>query len=395
MHLDIFRLLDYFLPAKLLRRNHQASLMKGRVLVFLSLMYLSSLSMVAVLLALLSALGVFTLWSAVLSSSLSCGIYALQLRYFKRGGDLRRAANIGMLTMVTTTASCVLLTGGATSPVMIILLCTPTCAFLMEGKNAGLLWSVVVAFICAAFLQLRVQGITLPNMIDAKLMDYLSYCSWLYGFIIVAGGMTFYGSLTEKANVAAKQERLQLKNKATYDALTGVYSRQAFMQRLPQWQNEQKNAAPLLFMEFDIETRFALQREHMEQLLIRCVETLQLLFDSHLVLSRNSGSSFQGLLFNVHDGGSAIQAMDLVNQQLEALSDGNLVKVTMGAAIVTRAHEPARILQMAHKAIQNARTRELPYFFFNEAEGPAAGSVFIDTAIHCRYADLMVGSGKL
>lgn len=215
MRLDVFALLDRFLPAGLQQSNDNTRLLKGRVLVFLSLMYLLSLGPMIVIFTVLGLLGIFSLWSAVLSSSISCCLYACQLMYFKRGGDMFRAANIGMFTMVAATTTCVAVTSGWTSPIMMILLCTPTCAFLMDGKRAGTLWSAAVATIGAFFLVAYINGIHFPQLITENLQDYLAYFSWLYGFMIVASGIVFYGNLTEKLNASARRERELLVMKAS------------------------------------------------------------------------------------------------------------------------------------------------------------------------------------
>ncbi len=374
MSIDLFRMLDSFLPASLLCSGDQTRLMKGRVLAFLSLIYLVSLGSLIVIFTILGLLGIFSLWGAVLTSSLSCGLYAYQLWYFKHGGDAERAANIGMFTMVTATSACVFFTGGWTSPVMMILLCMPTCAFLMEGKKTGLSWSAVVAIIGVFFLILHIQAITLPNLIDAALQDYLAYSSWLYGFMIIASGMAFYGNLTRTINQAANAERQRSKTRATYDSLTGAFSRQAFQQQLPHWLEDcQKSGRQLLFVEMDLEVAHSLHREQLEELLVRCTNTLQSLFDKKLLLSRNSGTCFQALLPDVGDNSSARTMLDTLHSKLMALCVADKIQINMGAVMVPGYTENrALMLKTARKAIQDARMQKTAWILFTEAERPDA-----------------------
>ncbi|HQQ64403.1 MAG TPA: GGDEF domain-containing protein [Pseudomonadales bacterium] len=368
MKFDLLNQLDRFLPADLLQSDDETRLMKGRVMTFLSLMYLFSLGSMVLVFTLLGLLGIYSLWSAVVSSIISCCIYGYELWYFRRGGDLFTAANIVMFTMVTATAAFIFLTGGYTSPVMMILLCTPTCAFLMEGKQAGILWTVAVGAIACFFMILDVEAITLPNIVEDKLFDYLCYSAWLYGFMIATSGIAFYGSLTKKLTVAANTERMQLKAKATYDALTGAFSRQAFRQRLPQWL---KNQDGMLFAELEIEIRQFQQREQLEALLTNCVQTLRSMFGAKLSIARSSSACFQILLRSVPDANQAHAILQTLHNRLTGLIENEQADFTLGAVMTPHyTNVLEHILQTARAGILEAKTQGLPYILYTEADRP-------------------------
>jgi GGDEF domain-containing protein len=368
MKIDLYRQLDRFLPADILQAADQTRLMKSRVMTFLSLMYLISLGSMVIIFTLLGLLGIFSLWSAVVSSSVSCCLYGYQLWYFKRGGDLFTAANIVMFTMVTATATFIFITGGWTSPVMMILLCTPICAFLMEGKQAGVMWSAVAAAIAIFFIILHAEAIALPNMVDAALFDYLAYCAWLYAFMIATSGIAFYGSLTKNLTAAANAERAQLKTKATYDVLTGAFNRQAFQQRLPQWLDQ---TSALLFVELEIEIDQQLSRDKLETLLQNCVQTLQSLFGDTLSIARSSSSSFQLVLRQITDANQAHAALQTAHLRLSALTDSEHAEFTMGAVLAPHFTSIlADILETARKGILEARKQTLPYMLYTDADRP-------------------------
>jgi len=362
--------LDKTLPPSLRDQNDAALLLRARVLMALCLMYLSSTVSIAVSIAILNMFGVITLWSAVLSSSVSSSVYLVTLIYFKRSANLFWAANLFMSTLFFATLAFVYATGGLHSPVLMILMCVCVCAFLMAGKYAGLFWSLMVALVYVIFYILDQNGIQTLQVVEDELLDLLMFFSWLYAGVIIFGGMALFASLTRNLSNTLNQEREQLRVKATYDPLTGAYNRPFFHDRIVQHLAQcHEPGRAFVFLDIEIMINALLSREDEELYLQQAVQALQNRYPGRVEPARSGGLALMAIIQDVADHEEAEEVVGSVYVALQSALDEMVAGIVMGAVMVPSYSETENeIIQTGRKATLEAKSANKPFVIYTDED---------------------------
>lgn len=362
--------LDNTLPESLREQNDPTILLRARVLMALCLMYLSSTVSIALAIALLNFLGVITLWSAVLSSSVSSAVYLVTFIYFKRSANLFWSANLFMTTLYCATLAFVYATGGIHSPVMMILMCVCVCAFLMAGKMAGLFWSSMVGLVYVIFYFLDRQGIDTLHVVEENLQDLLVFFCWLYAGIIIFGGMALFASLTRNLSSTLNQEREQLRVKATYDSLTGAYNRPFFHDRIVQHLAMCHQAGrAFVYLDIEIAINALSSREDEELFLQRAVQALQNRYPGRVEPARSGGLALMAIIQDVEGREQAEEIVGAVYVAVQSTLDETIATVVIGAVMVPAYSETEKIIvEAGRKATLEAKSSNKSFIIYTDED---------------------------
>lgn len=363
-------LLDKTLPPSLREQNDATILLRARVLMAMCLMYLSSTISIAASIAILNLLGLITLWSAVLSSTVSSSVYLVTLIYFKRSANLFWSANLFMSTLFFATLAFVYATGGVHSPVMMILMCVCVCAFLMAGKYVGLFWSFMVGLVYVIFYMLDQNGIKTLQVVEDSLQDLLVFFSWLYAGVIIFGGMALFASLTRNLSNTLNQEREQLRVKATYDPLTGAYNRPFFHDRIMQYLAAcQEPGRAFVFLDIELMISALLSREEEELYLQQAVQALQNRYPGRVEPARSGGMALMAIIQDVADREQAEEVVGSVYVALQSALDETMVAIVMGAVMVPSYSEMENeIIQTGRKATLEAKSLGKSFVIYTDED---------------------------
>jgi len=374
--MNFLALIDRFIPEQFLQKNDQ-NLIKIRVMTSISLLYGASLVGIVLLLGTLSYLELVVVWETVAGSSVAASLYTFQIIYFKRTANWFNAVNIVMLTMFAATTGFIAATGGWTSPVMVVYVCIPMCAFLMEGKKSGVLWSSVIIVAYMVFLALHVKSVQMPQIIDAAFASYLVYFAWVYSWFMTAGGIALYGSVTQRLSESLNQERDKLRVRATYDVLTGAYSRGAFQDFfLESLISSVKDEKPFLYLDVELNDDALSSRREEERILQTTVKIIREAYTERVVIARSAGLSFLVMVDEVDEVVNAEEiALIIHGALLNEFEDLGIV-VHVGAVMVPYYSKDAQIIMSgARRAVQDAITDEksiavysTPYRSFHEED---------------------------
>jgi GGDEF domain-containing protein len=360
-------MIDFFVPEDVRKKDDEALLMKCRVTISLSLLYLFSVLPMGVGFLVLALMDILVIWSAVIGDAIASVIYIFQLFYLKRTANLFVAANIVMAVLVVFTSIFCLITGGWTSSVLFILVCTPVCAFLMEGARSGTFWTLVTAIVYFLLLEMYLYNVQLPNVIPDNLEVVLEYFAWLYGWFMVFGAMTVYNLVSKKLSENMTQERKRLSIKATYDELTGCYSRTAFVGVLEERAGQLKGDDDFLFCSVDLQLKDIISRDEEMHLLQVIVKLLRESFPERCVIGRMGGMSFSIIIDEVKDESVAEEIASTCFSVLQIAFFDTSMDLKVGAVMVpSYSNQPDTIVASARKAIQEARHNDLDYVIYSD-----------------------------
>ncbi len=364
----LIALLDRFIPYHILENQDPAILMRSRVLVAVCLMYSVSLFSMVLLFLTLSLLGILQVLSTLPTSGITATIYTAMLFYFKRTGNHLVATNVMIIASFLGTTAFIAATNGWESSVMVTLFCLPMIAFLMGGIRPGLWWSALIALNYLAFFVLYKLGVEMPLVIEEDLLDWLTYCSWIYAWMVLFAGMALYNNLARGLSDSVSEERKNLVTRATYDTLSAAYTRKALIDTLRNKTANirQDNASPFLFVDFEITTSETLSRsveDHLVQDVVRCVRGA---FPEYLTLGRSRGLYFMAIFEEVDDHCLAEEQL-LMLQSLLIKEFGDIgIRACMGAVMVPDySTDSSTILKTSRKALHEARNNHQQYRLYS------------------------------
>lgn len=363
------KLLDQFIPGNILAANDLTLLTRARVLVAFSVMYLVSTFFIAITIAIVNLMGFLTLWSGVASSTVSGCLYACQLFYFKRSGNMRVATHFFLAILTTATVAFITITAGWESPVVMILMCVSTCAFLMQGRHTGFIWSGIISFIYVVYYVLYQFSVELPQVVEPSLLELLKLFSWIYAFAIMFGGVVLYSSMANQLSSTLNAEREQLRQKATYDSISGAYKREAFVRILQERVADcDRPGKAFVVLDIEIMANGLLSREDEVDIQVKTRKGIERAFPGRTIIAKSSGLSFLVIVDQANNDGVTAKIIEFTGSVLEKVADPGLLAITIGAVMVPGySADVDEIMTTARRAIQEARHAGLPYVLYSQS----------------------------
>jgi len=176
----IIRLIDSCVPASIKNNHKQTPEEWVRVRAMVAILAVS------VLLPLLLLL-VYTILQLATVNNFSKNIYILittevfvtsQLVYFQSYGNLRFTAGAYSVQYLLVIVATILFSGGWSSPVTILLLCSPMIAFMTISYRAALLHILLVLLITTTLLAMHLQGVHFMNVSEVANYPYTQMVAW-------------------------------------------------------------------------------------------------------------------------------------------------------------------------------------------------------------------------
>lgn len=388
--MNFLSLLDRLIPENIRAANDLTLLTRARVLVAFSLMNLSSTVFIALAITVANLLGVITLWSGVASSTVSVCLYSTQMFYFYRTGNIRWATHFFLAILTAATVTFVTITSGWQSPVIIILMCVSTCAFLMQGRKTGVMWSAIISLVYIVFFVIYKKGIVLPQVVESSLLYLLMLFSWIYAWFILFGGVLLYNGMTSQLSNTLNREREQLRRKATYDSISGAYKREAFIRHLRERTGDSlQPGKAFLMLDIEIIAKGILAREDEVGIQKKIHQTIEKTFPNRTFIARSNGLSFLAMIDQVNNDAVAGKVLALMSEVLDRSLAAGLVDITMGAVMVPGySNEVDEIMVTARRAIQEAQKSGEKHVIYSQSRRIRVEKWTPKNWIHARFVDL-------
>lgn len=367
--MNAISLLDRLIPHNIHSMKDLMLLTRARVLVAFSIMYLFSTFFIAIIISIVNLMGILTLWSGAISSTISFSLYSLTLFYFYRTGNIQVATHCFLAILTLATVAFITITAGWTSPVNMILMCVATCAFLMQGRVTGILWSAIITAIYVTYYVLYKYGVDLPQVVDASLLDLLALFSWMYAWAIMFGGVLLYSSMANQLSLALSRERSQLQEKATYDSVSGAYKREAFIRLLRAKAVESdKPGNAFLMLDVEVIAKGILSRDDEVEIQQKIYQAITKAFPGRTTIAKSSGMSFLVMIDQANNDAVAAKIIDFLIDTVHKTIDAGLVAVTTGAVMVPGySSDVDEVLVTARRAIQEAHQTGQAYVLYSQA----------------------------
>ncbi|NND69270.1 MAG: GGDEF domain-containing protein [Halioglobus sp.] len=226
-----FYLVEYFLPASM--RDSSTDLLRGYVLVGLTLTNVIISALVTLGLIFLLDLGDRTLLGVALNTTCVVG-YLVALAVLKRTENYKLCANILLGTLATVIFGSVQITGGySESPIPQLILQLPVTAFLLLGLNAGLVWAGITMLLGGVLYSSTLLNFGYVQLLpDTSVIEPFSIMLQFVLLTIVGGALTIYEIMNSILTRSLDEERSRFEHKASHDDLTGIPNRFEFFRRI-------------------------------------------------------------------------------------------------------------------------------------------------------------------
>ncbi len=179
--------LDRFVPRKLAEKPdiHPSDIVRTRAMV--AMLICSILTPLAALLFFLCVQLITGIdFSTALISYLVVFTWLVsQHLYFQSFGNLRVTAAAYSVQYYLSVAIGAFYTGGASSPVMVLLFCSPLIAYMTISLRASLIMAIITISTGLTFILLPQQGFVMPSIAPPQGEIYISIICWLMAFLLM------------------------------------------------------------------------------------------------------------------------------------------------------------------------------------------------------------------
>ena len=361
--MNIIHQLDRFIFPALFDNPNSRKLFKSRILIAVTLMYLSSMVMMGMILCSLVFLKIFSLPPAIISCAVAALLYSTQLYFFKKTGNLTVAAHICMLVMVASSCVWIYITGGNESPMLSFLYVPPMFAFLVAGYRGGIVWAVLSIFVYIAYGLSSYLHLTFPMVIPDRYHNLFIYVIWVYSWSMIVGGVLLYSVMVHNLNTSVNNEKEKLRAKAVFDEETGILTRRAFNQKiLEKSQNPALTEKSFALVFLEIQPSAQELAAPPAELVRQLTAVTEKRFGRQATISRYSSLAMTIFIASDTTEEDLIDALNSLYLSMNTALDTSQVEILFGASCDTKLFNNVRsLVNEARAALHTAKAREANY----------------------------------
>lgn len=155
--------------------------------------------------------------------------YIICLSSFYYINSLRRAAHITIAVSYVCILTGIVVSGGPLfSPTTVMILLPIIIAFILIGKQAGLVWTLIIMTLHIVMVLMHTVGFNYPQLISDNMLPAQHLAHWFMAYTAIIGLMYFSDAINSKLQQALDAKQRHYEHLASHDTLTKLANRLQF-----------------------------------------------------------------------------------------------------------------------------------------------------------------------
>lgn len=349
---------------------------KARILVSILLIYLAIVTLMELWMLAVADLVTMGRWLVLgIGALLQAGYaIALSLLYWRSWYNIAAHITIGM-TMIGISGGIAVSGGPLSAPSMPMIILPIVMAFVLVGKQGGLLWALLSLLVHTAFFIALLSGMDFMQALTPVMMPAQHLAHWLIIYSALIGLMLVVDTLNSRLRIERDDEKRKFEHLATHDPLTNLANRLQFDQSLNKaLYRTRRSGKPTGLIVIDLDdfkpVNDTLGHDAGDIVLQEISHRLQRSVRATDTVARLGGDEFGIVLEDLPDSGKAEAIADklckLLARPVRQLPDRPQISSSIGIALFPdHAHDKEALLKNADLAMYQAKQHKNQWCLFN------------------------------
>lgn len=155
--------------------------------------------------------------------------YTICLVSFHYGGSLSSVAHIAIAVSYASILAGIAVSGGPLfAPATVMILLPIIMAFILIGKQAGLVWTLIIMILHITMVLMHTVGFNYPQLLPDTMLPVQHLAHWFMAYTAIIGLMYFSDAINDKLQQALDAKQRHFEHLASHDTLTELANRFQF-----------------------------------------------------------------------------------------------------------------------------------------------------------------------